>query len=188
MRRQMTERRRRFEMLSTKLTQLDPRLILSRGYAIVLNDQNQIVRDATDAPVGSDVSIMLAKDGLTARVTAVDASTIRNLPRARAKRDHQAAAAFEAILRCRRLELLFCFIVTSDDRLTMQPVLPRDGATPFHASLGPDGRLWIPADLRKTVSLGEQSVMLRIENGAIGMYLRKRFRYPRFSPLTCLWP
>jgi exodeoxyribonuclease VII large subunit len=69
MRRQMTERRQRFEMLSTKLTQLDPRLILSRGYAIVLNDQNRIVRDAADAPVGSDVNIMLAKDALTARVT-----------------------------------------------------------------------------------------------------------------------
>jgi hypothetical protein len=77
---------------------------------------------------------------------------------------------------------LFCFIPTSNDRLTMQPVLPRDGATPFHASLGPDGRLWIPAELRKTVSLGEQSVMLRVENGAIGMYLRKVFDTLGFRP------
>jgi exodeoxyribonuclease VII large subunit len=69
MRRQMTRRRQRFETLSTKLTQLDPRLILSRGYAIVLSDQNRIVREAADAPVGSDVKIMLAKDALTARVT-----------------------------------------------------------------------------------------------------------------------
>jgi len=69
MRRRMTERRQRFEMLSTKLTQLDPRLVLSRGYAIVLNDQNRIVREAADAPVGSDVKVMLAKDALTARVT-----------------------------------------------------------------------------------------------------------------------
>jgi exodeoxyribonuclease VII large subunit len=69
MRRQMTQRRQRFELLSTKLTQLDPRLILSRGYAIVLSDQNRIVREAADAPVGSDVKVMLAKDALTARVT-----------------------------------------------------------------------------------------------------------------------
>ncbi|HEX4276804.1 MAG TPA: exodeoxyribonuclease VII large subunit [Bryobacteraceae bacterium] len=65
---QMTARRRRFETLSTKLTQLDPRLVLSRGYAIVLNDRNGIVREAADAAVGSDVKIMLAKDALTARV------------------------------------------------------------------------------------------------------------------------
>jgi exodeoxyribonuclease VII large subunit len=69
MRRQMTERRRRFEMLSTKLIQLDPRLVLSRGYAIVINDRNEIVRQAADAPVGSDVKVMLARDALTARVT-----------------------------------------------------------------------------------------------------------------------
>ena len=69
MRRQMTQRRQRFETLSTKLTQLDPRLVLSRGYAIVLNDQSRIVREAADAPVGSDVKVLLAKDALTARIT-----------------------------------------------------------------------------------------------------------------------
>ena len=57
------------KLLSTKLTQLDPRLVLSRGYAIVLNDQSRIVREAADAPVGSDVKVLLAKDALTARVT-----------------------------------------------------------------------------------------------------------------------
>jgi hypothetical protein len=76
---------------------------------------------------------------------------------------------------------LFRFVVTGDDHLTMQPVL-RDSATPFHASLGADGRLWIPAELRKTVSLGEQSVMLRVENGAISMYLRKVFETLGFRP------
>jgi hypothetical protein len=77
---------------------------------------------------------------------------------------------------------LFRFVVAGDDHLTMQPVLPKDSATPFHASLGSDGRLWIPAELRKTVSLGEQSVMLRIENGAISMYLRKVFETLGFRP------
>ena len=68
MRRQMTERRRRLETLSTKLTQLDPRLILSRGYAIVLNDRDRIIREPADAPTGSDIKVMLAKDTLKARV------------------------------------------------------------------------------------------------------------------------
>lgn len=65
----MTERRRRFEMLSTKLTQLDPRLVLSRGYAIVMNEKGAVVREGGDAPVGSDVTVLLAKDSLKARVT-----------------------------------------------------------------------------------------------------------------------
>jgi hypothetical protein len=77
---------------------------------------------------------------------------------------------------------LFRFVVTGADHLTIQPVLPKDAATPFHASLGPDGRLWIPAELRKTMSLGEQSVMLRVENGAISMYLRKVFETLGFRP------
>lgn len=77
---------------------------------------------------------------------------------------------------------LFRFVVTGDDHLTMQPVLPEDSAGAFHASLGPDGRLWIPAELRKMVALGEQSVMLRVENGAISMYLRKVFETLGFRP------
>jgi hypothetical protein len=77
---------------------------------------------------------------------------------------------------------LFRFVVKGDDRLTIEPVLPEDSGTDFHASLDSDGRLWIPAALRETVSLGEQSVMLRVENGAIGMYLRKVFETLGFRP------
>jgi len=77
---------------------------------------------------------------------------------------------------------LFRFVVSGDDRLTMQPVLAEDSAADFQASLSPDGRLWIPAALRKTVSLGEQSVMLRVENGVINMYLRKVFETLGFRP------
>jgi DNA-binding transcriptional regulator/RsmH inhibitor MraZ len=77
---------------------------------------------------------------------------------------------------------LFSFTVTDEDRLTMQPVLPRNSDVPFHASLDTEGRLWIPAGLRRTISLGEQSVMLRIENGAINMYLRKVFDTLGFRP------
>jgi exodeoxyribonuclease VII large subunit len=69
MRLQLNQRRQRFETLSTKLTQLDPRLVLSRGYAIVLNQRDAIVREAADAPAGTDVKILLEKDALEARVT-----------------------------------------------------------------------------------------------------------------------
>ena len=69
MRLQLNRRRQRFETLATKLVQLDPRLVLSRGYAIVLNDRAGIVREAADAPAGSEVEILLAKDALKARIT-----------------------------------------------------------------------------------------------------------------------
>src|SRR5690349_18577887 len=77
---------------------------------------------------------------------------------------------------------LFRFVVANQDHVTIQPVLPDSPATEFHASLSPQGQLWIPAGIRATVSLAEQSVMLRIENGAINMYLRKVFDTLGFRP------
>ena len=76
---------------------------------------------------------------------------------------------------------LFRFIVIDHDHLKMQPVMPGDSRE-FHASLGPDGKLWLPADVRESVSLGEQSVMLRIGGGAIDMYVRKVFETLGFGP------
>ena len=52
----------------------------------------------------------------------------------------------------------------------------------FFSSLSDDGRLWIPAALRQSVSLLEQNVMMRIENGSIGVYLRKVFDTLGFRP------
>jgi exodeoxyribonuclease VII large subunit len=69
MHRRMAQRRQRLELLIAKLTQLDPRLVLSRGYAIVLNDENRVVRSAADAPAGADVKVLLEKDALDARIT-----------------------------------------------------------------------------------------------------------------------
>jgi hypothetical protein len=77
---------------------------------------------------------------------------------------------------------LFHFEVIGADHLTMQPVVREDTTDAFHASLNPDGRLWIPEDLRKQISLGEQSVMLRMEDGVIHMYLRKVFDTLGFRP------
>jgi exodeoxyribonuclease VII large subunit len=70
MRLRLSQRRQKFETLATKLTQLDPRLVLSRGYAIVLNERGEIVREAAGAPVASEVKILFEKDAVTARVTA----------------------------------------------------------------------------------------------------------------------
>jgi exodeoxyribonuclease VII large subunit len=66
----LNQRRQRFAMLDAKLTQLNPRLVLSRGYAIVIADGGAIVREAADAPAGSDVKIMFARDGVRATVKA----------------------------------------------------------------------------------------------------------------------
>jgi exodeoxyribonuclease VII large subunit len=68
MRLRMTQRRQHLDTLATKLGQLDPRLVLSRGYAIVVNQQERIVRESADAPAGSEVRILLSKDALTAQV------------------------------------------------------------------------------------------------------------------------
>jgi hypothetical protein len=76
---------------------------------------------------------------------------------------------------------LFRFVVIDKDHVRIRPVMP-DERTDFHASLEPNGRLWIPAELREQVQLGEQSVMLRVEHGAINMYLRKVFETLGFRP------
>jgi exodeoxyribonuclease VII large subunit len=66
----LNKRRQRFAMLDAKLTQLNPRLVLSRGYAIVFADGGAIVRAAADAPAGTDVKLMFARDAVRATVTA----------------------------------------------------------------------------------------------------------------------
>ena len=65
----LNQRRQRFETAMAKLGQLNPRLVLSRGYAIVLNENAEIVRSAADAAAGTAIKILLEKDALTARVT-----------------------------------------------------------------------------------------------------------------------
>jgi exonuclease VII large subunit len=57
-------------MLDAKLTQLNPRLVLSRGYAIVIAEGGAIVREAAGAPAGTDAKLMFARDGVRAMVMA----------------------------------------------------------------------------------------------------------------------
>jgi hypothetical protein len=84
---------------------------------------------------------------------------------------------------------LFRVLPGDSDRLMLEPVLKSDPdieephlVDGFCASLSAEGRLWIPTALRESVSLMEQSVMMRIEEGAIGVYLRRVFDTLGFRP------
>lgn len=63
------KKRGRLETANAKLEQLNPRLVLARGYAIVLNDRNEIVKQASAAPAGTDVRMLFAEDAVRARIT-----------------------------------------------------------------------------------------------------------------------
>ncbi len=56
---------------SAKLEQLSPLKILARGYAIVSNEHG-IVKDSSDAPIGSPIRVRLDKGALAARVEGRD--------------------------------------------------------------------------------------------------------------------
>jgi hypothetical protein len=81
---------------------------------------------------------------------------------------------------------LFRVSFLDEERLEFAPVLPDDVVDDldvgFHSSLSSDGKLWVPADLRKAVTLGDQSVMVRIEDGLIRMYMRQVFKTLGFGP------
>jgi exodeoxyribonuclease VII large subunit len=65
----LTRRRQRFENLTAKLEQLNPRMVLARGYAIVLDEQGRLVKEAASAPAGAEINILFTRDGVKARVT-----------------------------------------------------------------------------------------------------------------------
>jgi exodeoxyribonuclease VII large subunit len=63
----LERRRRAWEQLAAKLSQLSPLRILERGYAIV-RSQNRILKDAAEAPGGTHIHVRLAKGELEATV------------------------------------------------------------------------------------------------------------------------
>ena len=63
----LARRRSRLELLSAKLSQLSPLRILERGYAIVTN-RTGIVKNASQAPPGSEIHVRLALGELDATV------------------------------------------------------------------------------------------------------------------------
>jgi hypothetical protein len=80
---------------------------------------------------------------------------------------------------------LFRVALQNENCLEIRPIL-RDELSDvdgdFQSSLSPEGRLWIPAPVRALAGLGEQSVMMRAENSAIHIYLRKVFETLGFGP------
>jgi exodeoxyribonuclease VII large subunit len=66
----LLEARRSHESLQAHLTQLSPLAVLSRGYAIVSNERNQIVRAASEMKIGESLHIRLPSGSLAAAVTA----------------------------------------------------------------------------------------------------------------------
>jgi exodeoxyribonuclease VII large subunit len=67
LRTQLERRRRAWERLSTKLSQLSPLRILERGYAIV-SKQREILKNPADAPPGTQIHVRLATGELDATV------------------------------------------------------------------------------------------------------------------------
>jgi exodeoxyribonuclease VII large subunit len=51
---------------------LSPLKILDRGYAIVTDSAGSVIKDAAQAPVGSDIAVRLARGRLGARVTGAE--------------------------------------------------------------------------------------------------------------------
>lgn len=64
----LSQRRQRVETLTAKLSQLNPRLVLARGYTIVLGANGEIVRSAMAVPTGSEVDLLFASDSAKARI------------------------------------------------------------------------------------------------------------------------
>ncbi|HZS56306.1 MAG TPA: exodeoxyribonuclease VII large subunit [Bryobacteraceae bacterium] len=67
----LNQGRRRHEALEAHLTQLSPLAVLSRGYAIVLNAQNRVIRAATETRPDDPVHIRLHSGTVEATVTAI---------------------------------------------------------------------------------------------------------------------
>jgi hypothetical protein len=77
---------------------------------------------------------------------------------------------------------LFRVLQADPDHLVLEPDTEADPFDDACSSLSANGQLWIPAALRESVALAEQSVMMRVENGGIGVYLRKVFDTLGFRP------
>jgi len=65
----LTRSHGKLDPLIAHLTQLSPLKILERGYAIVTNEQGQIVKSPQQAPVETNIAIRLAQGQLKAEVT-----------------------------------------------------------------------------------------------------------------------
>ena len=69
MRFRLTAARGRFEPLNAQLAQLSPLRVLDRGYAIVLDERGEILKDAAQTSPGAQLEIRLSRGRVGARVT-----------------------------------------------------------------------------------------------------------------------
>lgn len=65
----LNRKRQRLDTLTVKLSQMNPRLVLSRGYAIAIDARGEIVREAAGAPADTEVKLLFAHDAVRARIT-----------------------------------------------------------------------------------------------------------------------
>jgi len=64
----ITFKRQQFIRWASVLDSLSPLKVLDRGYAIVKNDKDKIIKDATKLKVGEEISVQLLKGKVTAEV------------------------------------------------------------------------------------------------------------------------
>jgi exodeoxyribonuclease VII large subunit len=69
-RNRVTARRSSLARAAGKLDSLSPLAVLSRGYALVFDDQGRLLHRAADAAVGASLRVRLGEGALTARVIA----------------------------------------------------------------------------------------------------------------------
>jgi exodeoxyribonuclease VII large subunit len=71
-RRQLTTQQQRCYALKQALISIDPTAVLQRGYAVVRNEQGQIVRSVQGLPAGQPLRITFADGTIQVQVTAVE--------------------------------------------------------------------------------------------------------------------
>ena len=63
-------KRKRLEILESKLSALNPTAILERGYSIVMKD-NKIIKRANDLQIDNNINVILYKGEIEAKVKRI---------------------------------------------------------------------------------------------------------------------
>ncbi len=66
------ESRQHLELLRQKLATLDPKGVLQRGYAVVKNEEGEILRSHSQLNVGDELFVVLASGGVKVRVVEIE--------------------------------------------------------------------------------------------------------------------
>ena len=63
----LNKRKQVLGKLTAELSQLDPRLVLDRGYSIVIDQAGRVVREAANIPPGTDIKLLFARSEAKAK-------------------------------------------------------------------------------------------------------------------------